>query len=84
MVSEYIKAAMGRAHYRLIEDSDPFYGEIAECRGVWAVGKSLEQCREELRETLEGWLILRLQKGLEIPELDGIRLTSEEPAAVHE
>ena len=83
MVSAYIQAAMSRAHYEIVNDPDPFYGEIPECRGVWAVGQSLEECRQTLQESLEGWLVLRLQKGLDIPELDGIRFTAEEPA-MHE
>jgi predicted RNase H-like HicB family nuclease len=78
MITEYVTAAMRRARYEQIEDPDPYYGEIHECQGVWAVGKTPEECRHALQETLEGWLILRLQKGLEIPELDGIRLTEKE------
>lgn len=83
MLSEYIQAAMRRAHYELIEDSEPFYGEIRECQGVWAVANTLEECRQALMETLEGWLILRLQRGLDIPELDGVRLTEEAPSTSH-
>lgn len=63
----------------MIEDAEPFYGEIPECQGVWATGAALEECQRELKEALEGWLILRLQKGLDVPELDGICLI--EPAA---
>ena len=78
MIIEYLDAAMKRAHYEMIEDLEPYYGEIRECQGVWASGKSLEECRESLQQALEGWIILRLQRGLEIPELDGIRLTHDE------
>lgn len=83
MITEYVLAAMRRAHYELIDDPDPYYGEIRECQGVWAVGRTLEECRQALQETLEGWLIVRLQRGLEIPGVEGIRITAEEPSAVH-
>jgi len=83
MISQYLDAAMRRAHYEMIEDPEPFYGEFRVCQGVWATGKTLEECRETLLDTLEGWLVLSLQKGLPIPALDGISLAAPEPAEVH-
>jgi len=82
MISQYLDAAMRRAHYEMIDDPEPFYGEIRECQGVWATGKTLEECRQTLLETLEGWLVLSLQKGLPIPALDGISLAAPEPTGV--
>jgi predicted RNase H-like HicB family nuclease len=72
MLSSYLNAAMRRARYELIGDTEPYYGEIPDCQGVWATAKSLEDCRRELLETLEGWVVLSLQKGLPLPILDGI------------
>ena len=83
MISEYLDVAMDKAHYEMIDDPEPFYGEIRECQGVWATGKTLEECRRNLLETLEGWLVLSLQKGLPIPALDGISLSAQEPTTVH-
>ncbi len=74
MIIEYIEAALKRAKYEFIEDEDPFYGEIPEIQGVWATAKSLEACRESLKETLDEWLILSIKKDLPIPELDGFNL----------
>ena len=68
MISEYLDAAMRRASYETINDPEPFYGEIPGIQGVWATGKTLEECRQNLLETLEGWLILSLQKGLPTQE----------------
>lgn len=83
MLSQYIQAAMRRARYEIIKDDLPYYGEISECQGVWASGGNLEECRSNLVEALEGWLILSLQRGLPIPELDGISVTVDSPTAVH-
>jgi len=80
MLSEYIQAAMRHAKYEMIEDPKPFYGEIPELQGVWANGATLEECRETLREVLEGWLILSLQRSYPIPAIEGIELTVDEPA----
>ena len=70
MIAEYINAAMARATYEKIEDKrDPYYGRVPGLRGVWATGKTLEQCRNRLAEVIEGWLIVRLRKGLAVPPI---------------
>ena len=53
MLSEYIEAAMERAIYEIIDDPEPYYGEVPELMGVWAIGKTLEECRRELKEVVE-------------------------------
>jgi predicted RNase H-like HicB family nuclease len=80
MLSQYLNAAMRQARYELIDNPQPFYGEIPACRGVWATGSTLEECRQELVETLEEWIVLCLQKALPIPEIEGINIASGEPA----
>ena len=75
MIAEYLTKALKKAHFEIIEDEDPYYGEISELEGVWAVGKSLEECRENLINTIEGWILLRVKKGLAIPPLDDITIS---------
>jgi len=69
MLTEYIQEALKRAKYEIINDEEPYYGEVPELKGVWANGKTLEECRKKLKEVIEGWLILSIKKGLSIPEL---------------
>ena len=69
MICEYIESAMRQAHYELINDDEPYYGEIPELKGVWASGKTLEECRRNLQETVEGWILVRIVRGMEIPSL---------------
>ena len=69
MLTEYIEEALKRAKYEIINDEEPYYGEVPELRGVWATGKTLEECRKNLKEVIEGWLIISIKKGLLIPEL---------------
>ncbi|HTY90996.1 MAG TPA: type II toxin-antitoxin system HicB family antitoxin [Methanocella sp.] len=71
MIIEYIEAALSKAKYEIINDEDPFYGEVPGLQGVWATGKTLEECRENLREVIDGWIIVRLRKNLPIPPIDG-------------
>jgi predicted RNase H-like HicB family nuclease len=74
MLTEYVQAAMRRARYEILEDDGAFYGEISGFDGVWATADTLEGCREELSEVLEGWIILSLSKNLPLPTVDGISL----------
>lgn len=74
MITEYIAAALSRAKYEMIEDDEPYYGEVPELEGVWASGKTLEECRRNLTEVIDGWLVIRLKKGLPIPPLGKHRI----------
>ena len=73
MITDYLRAAMRRAQYELMENGR-FFGKIVECPGCWAEGANLEECREELRSTLEDWLLLGLQLGHKLPVIEGINL----------
>lgn len=74
MITEYIQTALRHARYEIIKDDEPYYGEIEALQGVWATGGSLEQCRERLAETLDGWILVRLSRGLPIPIVDGVEI----------
>lgn len=76
MIREYIQAAMKNAHYEIIEDEEPYYGEIPELKGVWATGKTLEECRDNLSESLEGWILVRNSQGMDIPAINGYKVTT--------
>ena len=64
MLTEYVQAAMRKAHFELLEDAT-FYGEIPGFQGVFANAGTLEETREQLQEVLEGWLVLGLKLGHE-------------------
>lgn len=75
MIRTYIEAAMRHAHYEMIDQpNEPFYGEIPGLQGVLATGATLEDCRSNLEDALDAWLMLGLQLGHDIPEIDGIAL----------
>jgi predicted RNase H-like HicB family nuclease len=56
------------------QPEDAYYGEIPGLPGVVAVGATLEECRANLEDALDGWLVLGLQLGHAIPPVDGISL----------
>jgi predicted RNase H-like HicB family nuclease len=68
MLIQNIQAALEKAKYEIIEDEEPYYGEVPELKGVWATGKTLEECRRNLEEVIDEWIVFRLRKGLSIPE----------------
>jgi predicted RNase H-like HicB family nuclease len=78
MLTKYIEAAMRHAHYEILADDGSIYGEIPECRGVYANANTVEECRTELAEVLEGWLLFRIHKNLALPTIDGLDLKVEE------
>ena len=69
MLIEYINEALRRAHYEIIDDENPYYGEVKELKGVWATGKTLEECRDNLKEVVEGWILLSVKQQLPMPQL---------------
>ena len=81
MLSKYIDAAMRHAHYEILSDDGTYYGEIPECRGVYANALTLEECRTELAEVLEDWILFRTYKNLALPKIDGIELTVKKEIA---
>ena len=77
--TEYIQAALRRAHYELMENGR-YFGSISECEGAWGEADTLEACREELRGAIESWIVGGLRHGDALPVLEGIDLNAREPA----
>ena len=80
MLMKYIRAAIRHAKYEILSDDDSFYGEIPMCEAVYANALSLEECRDQLEEVLEEWILFRVYKNLDLPVIDGIELTIKEVA----
>jgi len=73
MFNEYINKAMQHAQYEQIEDGT-YFGRIPGFQGVWANQPTKQECREELREVLEGWVLLNIADHTPLPTVDGITL----------
>jgi len=81
MLLQYIQVALERAHYEIIEDAEPFYGEVPALAGIWATGQTLEECRRNLAEAIEDWVLFSIAKGLPIPALGEVSIHLPEKAA---
>lgn len=78
MLIEYVDSAMQHAKYEILKDQKKYYGEIPQCKGVYATAKNLEDCRKQLSEVLEEWVLLRIYRHLKLPVFNGLKLTVKE------
>lgn len=76
VLTGYIKNALSQAEYDKLDDGT-FSGRIPFCKGVIAFGKTLRECEDELRSTLEDWVLVGLKLGHPIPVLAGYDLNKE-------
>ena len=68
MLRKYLDAALKRAKYEILDDDGTYYGRISGFKGVWANADTLEDCRQELKEVLEGWIIVGVRFGDRLPQ----------------
>jgi hypothetical protein len=62
ILTDYVNQLMAHAVYDKLEDST-FTGRIPQCKGVLAFGTTLRECEDELRSTLEDWILVGLKLG---------------------
>ena len=74
MIRKYIEAALKRAKYKIIEDEEPYYGEVPDLPGVWATGITLEECRLNLADAVDAWLLFRISQGMSVPAIGNLKL----------
>lgn len=67
-LTAWITKAMASARFKRLASGE-VYAEIPRCRGVWATGTNRNDCRKELQEVLEDWLLLKLRDGDPIPAI---------------
>jgi len=76
VLSDYVAEALAGASFDKLEDGS-YSGHIPACEGVVAFGPSLRECENELRSTLEDWILVGLQLKHALPVIMGIDLNKE-------
>lgn len=76
IISEYLDTAIAQAVYEKLED-DTFAGRIPGFKGVLSFGSTLQDCEDELRSTLEDWMLLGFKLGHFLPVIDSLDLNQE-------
>jgi predicted RNase H-like HicB family nuclease len=75
-LSDYVDEALAQAVFEKLADRS-YAGRIPCCAGVIAFGASLRECENELRSTLEDWILVGLQLKHPLPVIAGIDLNNE-------
>ncbi len=76
ILSDYIEQALAKAEYDKLEDGS-FAGRIPDFVGVVAFGSSLRECENELRSTLEDWLLVGLKLEHSLPVISNFDLNKK-------
>ena len=76
ILTEYINQLLSLAEYDKLEDGS-YSGHIQQCKGVIAFGSSLKECQDELRSTLEDWILVGLKLGHRLPVIESINLNKK-------
>jgi predicted RNase H-like HicB family nuclease len=73
VITNYISEALHRARYSVV-DGGVFCATVPGLPGVIATGDSLENCRDQLAEIVEEWVLVRVSRGLSVPRLGTVRV----------
>ena len=76
ILSEYLDQARAQAIYDKLDDGT-FASRSPSCKGVIAFGGTLRECEDELRSTLEDWILVGLKLGHALPVIGGLDLNKE-------
>ena len=76
MITKYIEKALQKARYEALKNGS-FCATVPGLRGVIATGRGLEECRQELAEVVEEWILVRVARGLSVPKLGGVAVRVE-------
>jgi predicted RNase H-like HicB family nuclease len=68
-LADYVEKALMRAEYSR-DENGVVIAKIPKASGFFAQGDSFEEARENLREVIEGNVLLALQLGLNIPRVE--------------
>jgi len=73
-VTEYASRALEHAEYSR-DEHGVVIGKVPGAQGFYAQGANFEEARANLRDVVEGNVVLALQLGLPIPEIEGVKIS---------
>jgi len=73
VISKYVEQALRRARYEPVDDGG-VCATVQGLRGVIAVGATRAQCRAQLAEVVEEWVLVRVARHLPVPRLGGVSI----------
>ena|ERR1700741_1843233 len=73
-LSKYMQKALEKAEY-YTDENGIVIAEVPGASGFFSQGDTFEEARENLRDAIEGNVILALQLGLKLPSIKGVEIT---------
>jgi len=80
-MSRYMEAALQQAEYER-DENGMVIAQVPGASGFFAQGGSFEEARQNLRDVIEGNVLLALQLGLNIPAIAGVTIGEQDVEAV--
>jgi predicted RNase H-like HicB family nuclease len=72
-LSAYIEQALRMAEYEK-DENGVVVASVPNIPGFYSQGENFEEARNNLRDAIEGNLLVALQLGFEIPEIAGVEM----------
>lgn len=79
-ISHYVQAALKRARYE-VDENDMIVASVPNASGFFSQGENFEEARENLRDAIEGNVVLALQLGLSIPSMEEVVIEVQDAPA---
>jgi predicted RNase H-like HicB family nuclease len=72
-LSAYVEHALKLAEYEK-DENGTIVASVPDITGFYSQGDNFEDARNNLRDAIEGNLLVALQLGFEIPEISGVEI----------
>ena len=79
-ISHYVQAALKAALYE-VDENGVIVARVPGASGFFSQGDSFEEARENLRDAIEGNVVLALQLGLPIPQMPEVEIQVQDAQA---
>ena len=80
-ISRYVEAALTQAEYDR-DENGVVIANVPGASGFFAQGDNFEEARLNLRDVIEGNVLLALQLGLEIPVITGVTIEEQDAETI--
>jgi predicted RNase H-like HicB family nuclease len=80
-MEQYVQAALKQARYEA-DENEMILASVPGASGFFSQGESFEEARDNLRDAIEGNVVLALQLGLPIPPMDDVVIEVQDAPAL--
>jgi len=81
VLSRYVEAALQHAEYER-DENGVIIARVPNASGFFSQGDTFEEARENLRDAIEGNVVIALQLGLNIPQIEGVTIEEHDAEAL--